>query len=670
MQSPCNLRGHAATMIGVLLAALLMWPTASPAQPITPTPAQPPQTEAGQHTAAERENWRKAILAAPRPTNGCQTATFPERQWREVPCQMSPHKLYRPRSGGTTRLDTVGGPGTEFSALVTGSGHITQAVGSFDSVTGVTGECSIPCPNEVCPANPTCPAGATTAYTLQLNTAPFTTNTCKGATDPTEPCQGWQQFVYDSSGAVSIQYWLLHYGAAGSTTCPTPQSTHCIANSASTDGWCPVPSPFDNHLDCVVNSPTAMTPSQPANALDQITLTGAAVGVNGASTDTATVTIAGTANSAPGGNYFPDLGQGWLEAEFNVFGDGNFSQAVFNNGSSAIVRVEVDSGTNAGPKCDPVSWTGESNNMTLQNFPPTALPGPLPALVFGQNNPALPGAPATCGDAVSLGDTHLTTFSGLHYDFQASGDFLLAEAGPNFIVQTRQASGAPTWPDAAVNKAVALRIGKTTIAVCLAPTQLLIDGKPRTLADKKWVSLPDGIILSRAGDLYIIQRANGDSVRARLNRGAQPKYDWIDVSVILGDRSQAPKVRGLLGNPDGDRNLIGVSDGTVLREPVTFDVLYHRYGDSWRVPARESLLCKDQSIEVGDPRKPFYANDLSQAQQDRARAICTSAGVKQPAALADCILDVTVLGTPRAAPGLARASIPAAVWQAGSRGNR
>jgi hypothetical protein len=156
-------------------------------------------------------------------------------------------------------------------------------------------------------------------------------------------------------------------------------------------------------------------------------------------------------------------------------------------------------------------------------------------------------------------------------------------------------------------------------------------------------------------------------VRARLNHGGQPKYDWIDVTVYLGDRSQVPKVRGLLGNPDGDRNLIALSDGTVLKEPVTFEDLYDRYGESWRVPPRASLLCKDRRIEVGDPRKPFYANDLSKAQQDRARAVCTKAGVMQSAALADCILDVTVLGTSRAAPGLARAPIPGVVWQAGSR---
>ena len=306
----------------------------------------------------------------------------------------------------------------------------------------------------------------------------------------------------------------------------------------------------------------------------------------------------------------------------------------------------------------------------MQNTPPAAASGSLPALVFAETDPAPSGGAADCTDAVSLGDTHLTTFNGLHYDFQAAGDFLLAQSGPDFVVQTRQASGAPTWPNADVNKAVATRMGRTTVAVCLAPTRLLVNGRAHALADHKSVSLPDQITVSRAGDLYVIQRINGDSVRARLNQGSQPKYDWIDVNVYLGDRSKIPNVRGLLGNPDGDRNLLGMSNGTILKEPVSFEDLYHRYGTSWRVSARESLLCKDRKIEYGDPRAPFYTNDLTKDQQERGREICTKAGVKQPAAMADCILDVTVLGTQRAAPGHARAPVPGVVWQAGSRDNR
>src|SRR6516165_10202401 len=78
---------------------------------------------------------------------------------------------------------------------------------------------------------------------------------------------------------------------------------------------------------------------------------------------------------------------------------------------------------------------------------------------------AAPKAPAA---ASSIGDTHLRTFNGLFYDFQAAGDFILAEVEPDFTVHTRQVSGAPKWPDATVNQGVAARFARTEVAICLA----------------------------------------------------------------------------------------------------------------------------------------------------------------------------------------------------------
>ena len=69
---------------------------------------------------------------------------------------------------------------------------------------------------------------------------------------------------------------------------------------------------------------------------------------------------------------------------------------------------------------------------------------------------------------------------------------MLAETGPTFVVQTRQASGAPTLPNPPVNKAVATQMRKTSVAVCVAPTRLVIDRKLRSLADGQSLSLPDG----------------------------------------------------------------------------------------------------------------------------------------------------------------------------------
>jgi hypothetical protein len=98
-------------------------------------------------------------------------------------------------------------------------------------------------------------------------------------------------------------------------------------------------------------------------------------------------------------------------------------------------------------------------------------------------------------------------------------------------------SGAPTWPNAAVNKAVAVRAGKSRIAICLAPSRLEINGEAVRLRDGKSVLLPDGAHVSLRGNVYTIRGPSGDSVRAVSNNS------YIDVSVGLG--RWPTKVRGV-----------------------------------------------------------------------------------------------------------------------------
>ena len=179
---------------------------------------------------------------------------------------------------------------------------------------------------------------------------------------------------------------------------------------------------------------------------------------------------------------------------------------------------------------------------------------------------------ANCSAATTVGDTHLMNFHGLLFDFQASGEFVLARVGPDFVVQTRQVSGVPRWPNASVNSAVATRMGKTKVAICVERARLFIDDRPVELGDGKSISASDDVDVSRKGNVYFITGPKGNSVRATVNP------TWIDVFVGLGDC--CPKVQGLLGNTTGDVNQIEARDGTVLTNPFSFQDLYHRYADS------------------------------------------------------------------------------------------
>jgi hypothetical protein len=559
-----------------------------------------------------REAWRKIMVRTPHPKpQGCFVATHPKIEWREVQCTKAPEKPYPPVPW--PRPNVVGN-GSDFSAQVTGS--LSSAEGSFDLVSGVTSE--------------TGNGGAANNYSLQVNSNTFTTTTCNGATNPAV-CRGWQQFVYSNGGFAFMQYWLLNYG-----TCQA--------------GW----NTYGSH--CWKNGTAVGVPVQPLSNLPNLTVTGTAT--NGG-TDTIAMSTGSNVYSASGNDNVVNLSAGWQIAEYNIFGDCCGSQANFNTGSFIHVRTSVNNGTINAPTVTTQGFTGETNNFTLV---PPACPygGASPALVFDESTNTNPSA--ICANGTVIGDTHITNVNGLLYDFQATGDFLTAETDPDFVVQTRQVSGAPTWPNASVNKAVALRMGNTRLAICLAPNRFIVNGKPEDLADGSSISLP-GAIVSRHGDSYVFTRPNSESVRADLNGAGVSS--WINVSLDLG-HSPIAWVHGLLGNVNGNTepNELATRTGVVLHQPVAFMELYNHYGNSWRVPPEESLLtqlCGDRDVERGNPAKAFYANDLTPQQQKRARELCTAAGVKEGALLEACMLDVTVLENKTAADAFTHVTPPRAV---------
>jgi hypothetical protein len=399
MKFPSSASRPVTQVLNIMVVASLLSGTVS--SRATAAPPEPAIAEATSSPAAEREsteveNWRKKILRTPRPSSGCFTAIFPETAWREVPCKTPPHKAYPPKRRGGIRPGMVGGSSCglglgpcDFSAEV--NGRISEAEGSFGSISGVTSECSVPCPDDACPLNPTCTSTLVNAYALQLNTNPFMTTTCSGSPSPST-CQGFEQFVYDSSGSGFIQYWLQNYGPGG-TSCPTPRSAKC-AEGIQSDGWCPYPIPGDSNLYCVINAEqSASPPPEPINSLQQLKVTGFMAGVTG-SDDSITVWDGNTNQlySAFGNNYFLDLGKYWQDAEFNVFGDGNGDQAVFNTGSTIVVRTNVYSGTRSAPACYGQSFTAETNNLNTGAC--CAFGGTSPEIAFIENSAG--GATLTC----------------------------------------------------------------------------------------------------------------------------------------------------------------------------------------------------------------------------------------------------------------------------------
>jgi hypothetical protein len=95
--------------------------------------------------------------------------------------------------------------------------------------------------------------------------------------------------------------------------------------------------------------------------------------------------------------------------EFNVFGDGGDPKAVFNPGSTLVVRDSMLLGTATRFSCfDNGSTTAEYNNLTVSNKTPLeAAIGP-PSLVFVESS-STETVPGTCGDGAIIiqGSNHV-----------------------------------------------------------------------------------------------------------------------------------------------------------------------------------------------------------------------------------------------------------------------
>jgi hypothetical protein len=289
------------------------------------------------------------------------------------------------------------GNGTDVSADVA-PGFISEAIGSFDSVTGVTSESGYV--GGVPPLVPN-------TFSLQLNTNHFATSACNGAAAPAQ-CVGWQQFVYSAAHARAfVQYWLIGYN----TTCPT--------------GW----NTSKSGTDCWINSSNSVSiPAQTIANLENLVLAGQA---NPGGVDTIIMATGSTLYSAQNADNFLNLAQGWHAAEFNIVGDCCLSQAVFNSGSTIVVRTSVDHGTPSAPSCVGRGFTGETNNLSFVQASAFPLRESLPAVVFTQSNSSSTTPPCDAVATVAASSSKTAT-----HDFNGDGvsDILWRDIGGNVMV--------------------------------------------------------------------------------------------------------------------------------------------------------------------------------------------------------------------------------------------
>jgi len=270
-----------------------------------------------------QDAWQSTIIKTPVPKEGCFTASYPVAAWKPVACTVAPKIPFVPRSGGGHKrgIGLTVGDGNDYSAVV--NGLISTTVGTFPLTTGLKTETG---------------DGQANSYSLQINSQFFASPTCSGASDPAS-CLGWEQFVYFPGYGVFMQYWLINYV----NKCPK--------------GW------YTYGSDCYTNSAGVSAPSEPIKKLKTLKLSGNAV-ANGI--DTLTFSTKTKAYSTTGKDSVMDLAAYWNASEWNIFGPGGGSEAVFNKGTTLTVNIALTDSLTTAPTCQADDGTtGETNNLTL-----------------------------------------------------------------------------------------------------------------------------------------------------------------------------------------------------------------------------------------------------------------------------------------------------------------
>ena len=242
----------------------------------------------------------------------------------------------------------------------------------------------------------------------------------------------------------------------------------------------------------------------------------------------------------------------------------------------------------------------------------------------------------------NFGDPHIVTLDGLAYDFQAVGEFTLIEAqsGDPLEVQVRfrPVEGSQV---ASQTTAVATQLGSARVVVDAEASSLVtVDGVAFDANSAiGGISLGDGELYFD-GEAVTFVYANGEQLRIDIEDG----FLSTSVSIAAGR-----DVAGLLGNADGDTsNDLALRDGTVLAQPVAFDLLYGAFADDWRIEEAGSLFdyAPGQSTaDFTDPSFPAAGITLEDFPLEVvAAAEAAAADITDPALKKAAMLDYLVSG--------------------------
>jgi hypothetical protein len=247
----------------------------------------------------------------------------------------------------------------------------------------------------------------------------------------------------------------------------------------------------------------------------------------------------------------------------------------------------------------------------------------------------------------AFGDVHILTYNGLNYDFQATGDYVLANSripGDNFQIQLEL---APWHTGASVTTIhqVAIALGSDRVTFdWTRPDTVLVDGvAPTTLSVGSKIALAGGTITEVSPSMFKVDWATGETMT--VSQVSTFNGSFINVLDGVPGNIGPGAYAGLQGEDEGAQNDFQLADGTVLRQPLTSAELYGIYAGSWQVAPAASLF-DGPTPPAAPPTDPVTLADLPTTLVTQAARMVAAAGITDPGIAADTELDYIATGDP------------------------
>ncbi len=315
--------------------------------------------------------------------------------------------------------------------------------------------------------------------------------------------------------------------------------------------------------------------------------------------------------------------------------------------STKLATMPVSIGINGGDTTAVVGVAGQSLDRFCQK-PQSKTPASLPPGGGGGSGRGGGGAPPSEDpqppppEGGSAGDTHLTTFDGVHYDFQVVGEYTLVRSTKDdLLVQVRQVPVKGPRV-ASVNQAVALKVGSQRVTITLQ------NGKPVLRVDGAIVG--GALPALKAGSLTQAITAFGDTYQVTWSDGTIAHVNQLGAAAlnvtIVPNPSRRAGLEGLLGNFDGSPDNDLIAKGRNLGVNVSREDINRTLADAWRVDQGESLFDYEPGRTTAsyvDPQFPAKDADAGRiANRETAEKTCREEGITDQHLLDDCILDLAV----------------------------